>query len=222
MKCGRTASSVLIALMASLASSQGSNIGVEAKLAALPDASIFYHALLNTGVANELSESVGYSVFAPMNAAFSPINPNTYPCFYAVQCRAQVAAILRNHIVPQNYDLASLSFWQGIPTLGNRYISVEEPYIGQFAVDGRRIVYALQDVDSSVYEIAGLLADNAELRAFVQAPGRPGTLTGRLTGYRTIIVPEGPMYPVPGGVGAPVITEIPEGPTTTIIEPDEP
>lgn len=147
------------------------NTSVENALAGQSDLSMFYQALENTGVANELNENKEYSIFAPTNAAFAEIQPHLYPCFYAAQCQAKVAAILRNHIVPRNESVKRLALWgNGIQTVGDRRINVEEPYKDQFSADGHRVIYQNRGSNISVYQIDGVITDDQELAQFRQMP----------------------------------------------------
>ena len=67
------------------------NSNVESVLQSHGDLSLFYQALHNTGVADELKEDGEYTIFAPTNTAFAEIQPHEYPCFYSAQCRDKVA-----------------------------------------------------------------------------------------------------------------------------------
>ena len=86
------------------APAKANNSEVESILQSYGDTSMFYQALQNTGVLNELSENRSYTIFAPTNAALAQITPQSYPCFYAVQCRPQIAVMMRNHIVPGHLE----------------------------------------------------------------------------------------------------------------------
>ncbi len=85
----KVSSIALLAASISFApAARANNSHVEAAIQSFGDLSMFYQALLNTGVINELREDQHYTVFAPTNNAFSAIHPQTYPCFYAVECRS--------------------------------------------------------------------------------------------------------------------------------------
>ena len=201
------------------------NTAVESALAGQGDVSMFYRALLNTGVARELNEHTEYTVFAPTNAAFAAIQPREYPCFYAPSCRQQVAAILRNHIVPRNESVERFSKWGGdIPTIGKSTLYVEEPYQGQYTVEGHGVLYQTkssedlrkQGEDASLYQIDGVIASDQDLAAFRMQPvaSIPGTVTRKtVTTYRTSagapVVSRG--YEVPGWyAAAPVVYVTPD------------
>lgn len=203
------------------------NSHVETELASRGNLSLFYQALLNTGVANELSEDREYSIFAPTNAAFAQINARIYPCFYSVQCRGDVAAILRNHIVPRRESLRTFAGWGGeIQTLGRHRLDVEEPYVGEYTVDHRRILY--RDDLAGLYQIDGVLVSDMDLALFKRQPlpNTPGTVTETVTTSRTVIVPPETTggllapggYPVAPPVYWPSGEEPTNSTTTTIIQ----
>ncbi len=179
--------------------------------------STFHQALVGTGVVNELNENTSYTVFAPTNAAFADIRPRAYPCFYSAQCRAQVAAVLRNHIVPRADNLRDLSRWGGpVPTIGNRGIRVEEAYKNDFTVEGHKILTRSEGNDVNLYSIDGVIADENEMMPFRVQPVAeiPDTVMQKtVTIRRTTIVPPAIVYghPVPGGyLAAPVIYATPD------------
>jgi len=187
---------------------RGSNSYVEAALVDQGDLTIFYQALHTTGVANELSNNEEYTIFAPTNAAFNQIQPRVFPCFYAVQCRPQLAAVLRNHIVPRNESVARLSKWGGLQTIGGRQIEVVEPFLGHYTVDSHRVLYQNKGNESSLfkgnkvslYQIDGLIANDQEMVPFRVQPyaSLPEQMTERtVTTYRT---PAAPSYSQQWGV----------------------
>lgn len=199
-----------------------SNNNVEDALADQPDLSLFYQALQSTGVANELNEvDEGYTIFVPTNAAFSAIKPRAYPCFYAVQCSAQIAAVLRNHIVPKNESVARFSRWGGsIPTIGSRRLDIEEPYKGRYTVEGRNLLYHTsysefgRTTGSKInfYRIDGVIISPQELAAFRMQPtlGSADTVMEKTTTTYRMPAPSpqanhalSGSYFVPGGYPAP-------------------
>lgn len=200
------------------ASSGGGSGYVEDALSGQGDLTTFYQALLTTGVVNELDGNAEYTIFAPTNAAFARIRPRAYPCFYAAQCRPQVAAVLRNHIVPRNETVDRFSRWGGgIATLGGRRIGVEESYKGHYTVAGHRVLYHNGNIKRnhvkgnkiSLYRIDGVIANDQEMMPFRTVPfvSMPaGVVEKTVTTYRTpmtsshaprAIIPN--AYLVPGG-----------------------
>jgi uncharacterized surface protein with fasciclin (FAS1) repeats len=205
---------------------RGSNVYVESMLANKGDLTMFYQALHTTGVAKELSNNEQYTIFAPTNAAFSQIQPSVYPCFYQPQCRPQLAAVLRSHIIPKNESVGSLSRWGNIQTIGGRVIEVEQPYIGTFVVGEHRVLYQNENSENyfvkgnkaSLYRIDGVIANDQEMAPFRVQPyvGLPEQITEKtVITYRTPVtspyyqqqsvpgthlVPGG-YYVVPGPVG---------------------
>jgi hypothetical protein len=195
---------------------------------------MFYQALLSTGVANELNENTEYTIFAPTNAAFTEIQPNVYPCFYAAQCRVEVAAVLRNHIVPRNESIHRFSKWGGgIPTIGSRRLDVEEPYRTEYTVESRHVLDQTESSESSriqgdkasLYRIDGVIASNQELAYFRTQPiaDIAGTVTEKtVTTYHTpgTFPVFSERYTVPGGSPAARVVymgpdELPDNTTQT-------
>jgi uncharacterized surface protein with fasciclin (FAS1) repeats len=207
MKSLCTAFALLGFLVVASSSAYAANSRLEAELAGRGNLSMFYQALLNTGVANELREDMEYSVFAPTNAAFNELNPRAYPCFYTSQCRAEVAALLRNHIVPMRNSLRGFAGGE-ISTIGNKRLYVTEAYRDTFTVNGKRVAY--RDDLSGIFQIDGVIADPQELTAFARQPSAPAPEVGAertVTTSRTIVVPpETGGYMVPGGFssGSPI------------------
>ncbi|MDR3425534.1 MAG: fasciclin domain-containing protein [Alphaproteobacteria bacterium] len=192
------------------------------------DLSMFYQALISTGVASELNENTEYTVFAPTNAAFSEIQPRIYPCFYAAQCRAEVAAVLRNHIVPRYESLVDLSRWGGpIATIGTRGVRVEEAYKDVYTADGHRILSRNEADQVALYPIDGVIANDRELAAFRAQPvaeAPAGTVIEKTVTTRTLVAPPvvSSGYLVPGGYpAAPVIYVAPDDGMTLNEMPDQ-
>jgi uncharacterized surface protein with fasciclin (FAS1) repeats len=190
--------------------------------------SLFHKALINTGVARELNENTEYTVFAPTNAAFSEIQPRDYPCFYSVQCRAGVAAVLRNHIIPRQETIKYWSTW-GVPisTIGSRGIHVEESYKNEFTVEGHKVIHRSEGDRVSLFTIDGVIADSRELASFQRQPMAVGsdtvvqkTVTTRRTSMPSLAPSYG--YQVPGGyTGTTVITTTPDEMMDTEDMPDD-
>jgi uncharacterized surface protein with fasciclin (FAS1) repeats len=146
---------------------QAGNSSVETTVRSFGDLSMFYQAMVNTGVINELRESENYTIFAPTNAAFAQVTQQNYPCFYSIQCRAQVAAVLRNHIIVGSYSLPNLATrGMGIKTAGGRNVLIEEPYKDSYSVEGRKVLSASNVGNNMVYRIDGVIAEPQELSQF--------------------------------------------------------
>jgi uncharacterized surface protein with fasciclin (FAS1) repeats len=172
------------------------NSAIEAAIQSFGDLSMFYQALLNTGVINELQENQHYTLFAPTNEAFASIQPQTYPCFYAVQCRPQIAAIMRDHILLGGRDLKELvGYGQGIATLGPRPVHVDEPYVGKYAVDDNSILSKTEINGNYVYRIAGVIALPQELSQFQMVSYTPTVTKKTVTTYTT----DNPVQSYPSG-----------------------
>lgn len=200
MRYATAAVAVLGFMGGMIAPALANNSAVENALASQSNLSMFYQALLNTGVANELNENTEYTVFAPTNAAFMEIKPGVYPCFYSVQCRDGVAAILRNHIVPRNESIGEFANWGGdIPTLGNRKLYVEEAYKNQYTVEGHYVLTRREGDDVSLYAIDGVIADNRDLAQFQTQPNSNTVVYKTVTTHRTTVVtPPGSAVITPG------------------------
>lgn len=150
---------------------QASNRGVEEAIAGRADLSIFYQALVNTGVINELRPDVKYTVFAPTNAAFNAVPSAQYPCFYSELCRADVADVLRNHIVPGEEYVDTVARQKGgVYSMDRRYIAIAEPHRNDYTVDSHDIISTSMIGAGVIYKINGVIADKYELSAFEALP----------------------------------------------------
>ncbi|MFY9287428.1 MAG: fasciclin domain-containing protein [Alphaproteobacteria bacterium] len=198
---------------------EAANSNVESAIQNYGDTSMFYQALINTGVINEMSENQDYTVFAPTNAAFAAtLERNNYPCFYSVQCRPQIAALLRNHIIVGGYSLKELTpRGFGIAAAGGRNLNVVEEYVDNYEVEGQRILSQAELNGNHIYRIDGVIASPQDLSSFrtvtyVPAPGAPVTTEKTVIRktYRTPVVPE--VYPT----GAVVVPTDNSSQTTTV------
>jgi uncharacterized surface protein with fasciclin (FAS1) repeats len=182
------------------------NVHIEEAIRSFGDLSMFYQAMVNTGVAAELREDQHYTIFAPTNAAFASIQPHVYPCFYEVQCRPQIAALLHNHILVGRYDLKDLvTYGQGVQTAGTRSVLIEEPFVHQYTVDGRAIMTKAEVAGNIVYRIDGVLTDPQELSQFQTVNyvvPEPGVTTQKTVTTYTTVAPNPTLYPA-GGFVAP-------------------
>jgi uncharacterized surface protein with fasciclin (FAS1) repeats len=146
------------------------NAMVEDALKSRPDLSVFYQALANTGVLSELREGQPYTVFAPTNAAFARITRDQYPCFYSSDCKAQVAEVLRRHIVPGEKHLSDMNPQGGIMSMfsiDGQHIVAGEPEKDKFAVDGQNVISENQLMGGDIYKIDGVMASNRVMAQFV-------------------------------------------------------
>ena len=157
-------------LLACMVPAQAANSNVESALKRAGDLSEFYRLLTETGVLKELQEDIEYTVFAPTNTALAEIQPRTYPCFYAAECRPQLAAILRNHILPRKESIRDLSKWGDISTIGEREILILESYAGQYTVEDHMVLNQDDNNGVSVYRIDGIIAGDREMDQFRAMP----------------------------------------------------
>jgi uncharacterized surface protein with fasciclin (FAS1) repeats len=146
------------------------NAALETGLQKSVDLSMFYQALVTTGVINEFQEGKHYTVFAPINTAFQAIDPAQYPCFYAVECRPQIAALLNNHVASGDHALKEMvTYGNGFPSIGDAAIKIEEPYVGDYTADGHQILSKTEIDGNVIYRIDGVLAQQKDLTQFQMA-----------------------------------------------------
>ncbi len=158
---------LFIAAIGSTPYAHAENRDVEATMQTLGDVSMFDQGLTNSGVAHDMHDNQHYTIFAPVNAAFVDVPQAAYPCFYASPCRPQIAALLRDHIVPGRHDLKELSeFSDKVDTLGARPVHVEEKFVGDYTVNGKRILSKAESNGNIIYRIDGLLADREDMEYF--------------------------------------------------------
>ena len=173
MKCAlKTASVAALIFATSLAAmpAAANNKGVDIAFQSLGDTSMFYQGLVNTGLVAAMRDDEHYTIFAPTNASLMETPPQVYPCFYSVECRPQVAEILRDHIIVGRYDLKDLvRYGSGINTAGPRMARIEEPYVGNYTIDGRTILSKIEVDGNIIYRVDGLLADRQDLSRFQTA-----------------------------------------------------
>lgn len=195
MKYSITALTVLGALVSTVA--YADNVSVENAIKNRADLSTFYQALVNTGVNRELSENRRYTVFAPTNEAFARIRQDSYPCFYMTACRAEVAQILRNHIVPGDVYMAdAVKQKGGVFSISNRKVNVSEPFRNDYAVDGQNVLYTSWFNSGILYKIDGVIANPRELSSlqfpdYAYLQGREVTTTTQKTIPDPSCAPEG-------------------------------
>ncbi len=160
----------LVGTFAFAAAAHANNTTIENALKSRPDLSTFYNGLASTGVLNELKENESYTVFAPTNEAFSKISQQKYPCFYSATCNAQVAQILRKHIVPGEKHLRDMNSQGGVLSLfsiDNQHIVASEPNKDSFQVDGSTVISENQLLGSDLYKIDGVMVSDRDMAQFV-------------------------------------------------------
>jgi uncharacterized surface protein with fasciclin (FAS1) repeats len=146
------------------------NATVENALKARPELSNFYQGLVNTGVLSELKENASYTVFAPTNDAFDKISPEKYACFYSQACKADVAEVLRHHIVKGEHPVRTGSDQQGsinsLFSINDYHVIASEPFKDNFTINGVEIKKENQLAGGILYSINGVLATPRELAVF--------------------------------------------------------
>ena len=160
----------LTSALACSSAAMADNATIENALRSRADLSSFYAALVNTGVNHELQEGASYSVFAPTNAAFDKISPQTYPCFYSTACREDVAMIVRRHIVPGSYMISdAVKQRGGLYTIDKHFINVSSQTRDTYAVNGKNVTSINQLSGSILYKLDGVIIKDSEL-AMLAAP----------------------------------------------------
>src|SRR5262249_10356014 len=155
-----------------------------------------------------------YTIFAPVNSAFARIRPMDYPCFYSEQCRPEIAELLRNHIVLGQHDLKDLvTYGSGIQTAGNRFVHVEEHYVGDYTVEGQKILTKAEMNGNIVYRVDGVISLPEELAHFERLKAIPASTATTVTTEKTVTrkiyhrpgyLPNSyPTGPYPGGTMRP-------------------
>ncbi len=154
--------SLATAIMFATTSAYANSATIEDALKSREDLSMFYQALMNSGVAEELESGSSYTVFAPTNEAFEKkFSKEKYPCFYSPECKAEVADIVRNHIVKGNYYISDAR--GALPNLDRKFINVSESSRNTYYVAGKHVETTHTLVGGTLYEIDGVIADDLEL-----------------------------------------------------------
>jgi uncharacterized surface protein with fasciclin (FAS1) repeats len=161
------------------APAQADNSTVENAIKNRADLSSFYEGLVNTGVIRELKPNTMYTVFAPTNDALSRISQDKYPCFYSVQCKAEIAQIMRNHIVPGEQHLSDVVKQKGgVHSINSYFIRIGEMNPNDFVANGKDIIYTASLAGGMLYKIDGVLASDRQM-ALLAAPAVVTTTTVR-------------------------------------------
>ncbi len=161
------------------------NARVEAAIKARPELASFYEAMVVTGVNQELKEGASYTVFAPNNEAFAALSKSQYPCFYSEQCKAQIADVIRNHIVSGEQHVEDVVKQKGaLFSIDKRQIAIGEPNPDKFTADGRNILRTNGLLGSMLYTIDGLIANQQELAMFTTPVST--TVTQRVISYSPV------------------------------------
>lgn len=147
---------------------------IEEKIAARPELSRFAEALQKTGISKELNQGESYSVFAPANSAFDALEDsaqsNLDMCFLSENCKAELAKVLRNHIVPQEVSYADPGL-HAVHSIDGFTITLHEPRKGDRYANGKKVLEQQGLFGGQLYVIDGLMQDTQErvdLRAAVK------------------------------------------------------
>ncbi len=193
-------------------SAQARNATVENALKSRPDLSDFYNGLVSTGVIDELKPDQPYTVFAPTNAAFDKISASSYPCFYSPQCKADVAQVLRGHIVPGEKHLSDIGTDKGgilsLYSIDHQHITASEISPGTYTVEGCNVLSENQLLGGVLYKVNGVIADDKEMAKF-EAPSSVTVISPPPTNMSALPprTPAGDIVSITRtGDGAPVVT----------------
>ncbi len=141
---------------------------IESAIKSRPELASFYEALMVTGVNHELNDGTSYTIFAPTNEAFAAISKDKYPCFYSEQCKAQIADVVRNHIVKGEEHVEDVVKQKGaLFSIDKRQVIIGEPNPDKFTAEGHNILRTHGLLGSILYTLDGVIANQQELSAFV-------------------------------------------------------
>lgn len=180
--------SLVIALSTALlaTSALAANDTVTKAIASRVELSQFQIALEKTGVINEIQSGKSYTIFAPSDAAFSKLTDREYPCLYSPQCTAEVAQILRNHIVAgQEVLVSDASRGAAVYSINKHHLHVAEGRKGDYTVDGNNVVSQNQLAGNVLYVIDGVIADKDQLAMLKTVKVVPVALTPSTTTKQT-------------------------------------
>jgi uncharacterized surface protein with fasciclin (FAS1) repeats len=181
----------LATALAITAPAHADNTTMENALKRRPELSMFYNALVKTGVIHELHAYQPYTVFAPTNASFAQYPQSEYACLYSdtPDCKAQLAEVLRSHIVPGEKHLKKMDSpgnegdIDSLFSINNRHIVASEPNPDTYMVDGKTVASIHQLAGGELYEITGILATKQDLAKLETRP--------------VVVVHEPPPAPLP-------------------------
>ncbi len=125
----------------------------------------FKKALVATGVIEELDPKASYSIFAPTNEYLAKIIKGEPSCLSSQQCKAEMATILRNHIVEGTINLREVAKQKTmvLSSISGHLITIAVLPNGDIIADGNDITMQ-QPMAGGVmlYEINGLIANPQE------------------------------------------------------------
>ena len=130
-------------------------------VAATPDLSDLATALAAAGLDELLHGSGPFTLFAPTNAAFAKLPPGTLGQMMQPENRAQLVALLQNHILSRRVTYLSLiESTQDLPTIGPRMLRTEGKMV--VTVNGARIQQpALNASNGLIHQIDTVLLPGA-------------------------------------------------------------
>lgn len=103
-----------------------------------PDLSTFVLALNAAALTTALEDTGPFTVFAPSNAAFAALPPNTFKELMKKENKSRLAAILKNHVVKGSLRTSNLNTGN-LSSLGGKPLHIEVRG-SQISVDEANIV----------------------------------------------------------------------------------
>ncbi len=166
-----------LGFVCSISAAHADNVNVEAALKERPELSIFYKALMASGVNHDLNSGRAYTIFAPTNDAFSRLGQKEYACFYTAECPELVAEIVRNHIIPGEVYIGDATDRVGGFYSIGRFVDVGELFRNDYAVDSHYSLDMWQIPGGVLYEIDGVIANPGELELLHEVSQPPEQTT---------------------------------------------
>lgn len=152
--------------MAQAAFAGGFSSGLESTIHEQKNLNQFENLMARTQVVPNLPAG-RYTVFAPVDSAFTTIDGQKYPCFYSPQCEKEQADILRNHIVEGEVNLGDAARGKGaVFAVDKRRVNIAEPTKGEYYVEGHKVLSTHMNSGGVLYVIDGVIASEQELVDF--------------------------------------------------------
>jgi uncharacterized surface protein with fasciclin (FAS1) repeats len=126
----------------------------------LDDFKTLVAAVKAAGVEDALVNAGPLTVFAPVNAAFEKLDPNTLESLLKPENKSQLAMVLKNHVAPANYPDTQLSKeaakGRKLYMASGKYLVVEEKEDGIY-VGGTKILKTVQVSNGWIHVIDNVL-----------------------------------------------------------------
>lgn len=179
----------VLSTVAVLSAPANAGDGIRGSLESRPEISNFYSALVNTGVINELDPNKRYTILAPVNSAWDKYPSTQYPCLYTDQCKAETAAILRNHIVEGEVNLEDQARQnKGLYSIDQRSVGVMATQKHNFSIDGYKVVDRTLVMSGAIIEIDGVIATEQEIATVTNLKHIPTVVENEATQHGDSVV----------------------------------